>query len=90
MGAMKICQETTGFPTSVDFSGKRIDHNPSLTAHHRLATGGFDVALIVGDDTLLTAPGPVAKALAKIPIIYIGPERNFTSRSTNSFDNCWC
>ncbi|MHA1925970.1 MAG: hypothetical protein ACW974_08645 [Candidatus Thorarchaeota archaeon] len=44
----------------------------------KLVNGEFDVALIVGDDSLVEVPGPAAKALAGIPLIYIGSPGGIT------------
>jgi formylmethanofuran dehydrogenase subunit B len=80
MGALQNCQEITGFPTSVDFSAGTAEHSPQVTAQQKLVSGEFDVALIVGEDALVTTPRAVAKALANLPLIYIGPQRNYTSQ----------
>jgi formylmethanofuran dehydrogenase subunit B len=80
MGTLQVCQETTGYLTSVDFSSGKIEYNPQVTAQRKLVSGEFNAALIVGDDSLLTTPGPVGKALAKIPIVFIGPKRYYTAQ----------
>jgi formylmethanofuran dehydrogenase subunit B len=80
MGTIEVCRNETGFLTSVDFSTGKTEQNPSITAHHKLVSGDFDAALIVGDDFLFSSSGLVAQALAKIPIVYIGPQRNNTSQ----------
>jgi formylmethanofuran dehydrogenase subunit B len=80
MGALQNCQEITGFPTSVDFSSGAIEHNPQVTAQQKLVSGEFDAALIVGEDALLTTPRTVAKALANLPLVYIGSQHNYISQ----------
>jgi formylmethanofuran dehydrogenase subunit B len=45
---------------------------------HNLVEGEFDVALVVGDDALASLPGPAAKALAHIPLIYVGSPGSIT------------
>jgi formylmethanofuran dehydrogenase subunit B len=43
-----------------------------------LVDGKFDAALVVSDDSLMMLPGPAAKALAQMPLIYIGPNGSIT------------
>ncbi len=45
---------------------------------HKLVNGEFDAALIIGDDALVEMPGLAAKALASLPLIYIGPPSGIT------------
>jgi formylmethanofuran dehydrogenase subunit B len=44
----------------------------------KLADGEFDAALIFGHDSLVELPGAAAKALASIPLVYIGPPCGIT------------
>jgi formylmethanofuran dehydrogenase subunit B len=80
MGAIKVCREVTGFSTSVDFSNGKAEYDPTVTAQQKLISGDFDAALLIGDDSIFSSPGPVTKALAKIPFVYIGPQRNTISQ----------
>ncbi|MHA2361766.1 MAG: hypothetical protein ACXAB6_07545, partial [Candidatus Thorarchaeota archaeon] len=50
------------------------------SARQKLESNDFDVALVVGDDSLTSLPGPAAKGLARIPIIYIGPSGGLTEK----------
>jgi formylmethanofuran dehydrogenase subunit B len=79
MGSQKVSREITGFPPSIDFLSGRAEYHPQETAQNKLVSGEFDVALIVGDDSLLTLPGTVGKALSKIPMIYLGPQHHYTA-----------
>jgi formylmethanofuran dehydrogenase subunit B len=44
----------------------------------KLVAGEFDVALVVGNDSLAELPGPAAKALASIQLIFFGPPGGIT------------
>jgi formylmethanofuran dehydrogenase subunit B len=46
----------------------------------RIASGEFDTTLVAGDDVLANLPGPVAKALAKTQIVYVGPPGGLTDK----------
>ena len=46
----------------------------------RITSGEFDTVLVVGDDVLANLPGPAAKALAKIKIVYVGPPGGLTDK----------
>ena len=46
----------------------------------RIVANEFSTALIVGEDHLSVLPGPVAKALAKSTIVYIGPPGGVTDK----------
>jgi formylmethanofuran dehydrogenase subunit B len=46
----------------------------------RISSGEFDTALIVADDALAHLPGPAAKALAKVQIVYVGPPGGLTDK----------
>lgn len=46
----------------------------------RISSGEFDTVLVVGDDVLVNLPGPVAKALAKSKIVYVGPPGGLTDK----------
>jgi formylmethanofuran dehydrogenase subunit B len=52
---------------------KTISADKSTPSISNIAAGEFDVALIVGDDALVELPGSAAKALAQVPLVYIGP-----------------
>ena len=80
MGAIQVCQEITGFTGSVDFSSGKGEHDSQVTAYQKLLSGDIDAALIVGDDSVLSTPGPVAKVLAGLPIVFIGPRNKYTSK----------
>jgi formylmethanofuran dehydrogenase subunit B len=43
-------------------------------------TGGYDIILVVGEDILASLPGPAAKALAKMQIVYLGPPGGLTDK----------
>lgn len=47
---------------------------------NEIANGEYDVSLIVGDDVLANLPGPLAKALAKTKIVYVGPPGGLTDK----------
>lgn len=50
------------------------------TSFERLTSGEFDTVLVVSDDALANLPGPVAKALAKTQIVYVGPPGGLTDK----------
>ncbi|MHA2085873.1 MAG: hypothetical protein ACXABD_19190 [Candidatus Thorarchaeota archaeon] len=50
------------------------------SALQKLRSSEYDIALVVGDDSLATLPGHAAKELARIPIIYIGPSGGLTEK----------
>jgi formylmethanofuran dehydrogenase subunit B len=49
----------------------------------RIMTNEFTHALIVGDDSLATLPGPAARALAKSKIVYVGPKGGVTDKNAD-------
>ena len=49
----------------------------------KIVTNEFTTALIVGDDPLSSLPGPAAKALAKVKLVYIGPPGGLTDKKAN-------
>ncbi|MFW9770128.1 MAG: hypothetical protein ACFFF9_06945 [Candidatus Thorarchaeota archaeon] len=46
----------------------------------KIIANDYTHVLVVGDDPLMTLPGPAAKALAKSKIVYIGPEGGVTDK----------
>ncbi len=54
--------------------------NEVSSSLQRIMANEFSAALIVGDDPLSVLPGPVAKALAKSTIVYIGPPGGVTDK----------
>jgi formylmethanofuran dehydrogenase subunit B len=57
---------------------KAIVDGSATDSLQKLVDGEFDVAIVAGDDSLLELPGAATKALAKIPLIYIGPPGGIT------------
>ncbi|MFW9804448.1 MAG: hypothetical protein ACFFFC_17450 [Candidatus Thorarchaeota archaeon] len=64
-------------PNIMGVARKTVDSDAGNTLS-KLVGGEFDAALVVGDDLLVSLPGPAAKALARIPIIYVGPPGRIT------------
>jgi formylmethanofuran dehydrogenase subunit B len=52
--------------------------NEVSSSLQRIIANEFSIALIVEDDPLSVLPGPVAKALAKSTIVYVGPPGGLT------------
>ena len=57
-----------------------IKAHPVGNSLQRIASGEYDTTLVVGDDILANLPGPVAKALAKTQIVYVGPPGGLTDK----------
>ena len=52
---------------------KSLSTDASTSSITDIVAGDFDAALVVGDDALVELPGSAAKALAQLPLVYIGP-----------------
>jgi len=50
------------------------------SSFQKIIAGEFDTVLVVGDDPLTSLPGPVARALAKSKIVYVGPPGGVTDK----------
>jgi formylmethanofuran dehydrogenase subunit B len=70
-GADTVLTWQTGFPMAVDFSRGAPRYQPGRAAAARLADGGVDVALIVGNASAV--PSAVRDALGAVRTIVIGP-----------------
>jgi len=80
MGAIKTTVDTAGSPSPVDYASGSAAHSPDSTALQRLVAGEFDVALVVGSDSLAEIPSPAARALASTSLVYIGSPEGLTPR----------
>jgi formylmethanofuran dehydrogenase subunit B len=65
-------------PVALDFVSGKPTPLDMKTTLQMLATGEFDVVLIVGNDALATLPNRAAKGLASTRTIYIGSTGGFT------------
>jgi formylmethanofuran dehydrogenase subunit B len=81
MGGIKTVVDSAGSPSSIDYVSGKANASPDSMALPRLVAGEFDVALVVGSDSLAEIPGPAARALASISLVYIGSPRGLTSRN---------
>ena len=54
-----------------------------VSSLQRIASGEFDTTLVVDDDVLAHLPGPVAKALAKTQIVYVGAPGGLTDKTAS-------
>ena len=70
----------TGHINRVYFRGEEIEHGPQQSVIELISNDIIDAAMIIGSDPLASLPGPIAKKLAKIPLITIDPCENLTSR----------
>jgi formylmethanofuran dehydrogenase subunit B len=66
-------------PNIMGIARKTADSDTRNTLS-KLVAGEFDAALVVSDDPLSNLPGPAAKALARIPTIYVGSPGSITGR----------
>ena len=80
MGAIGTTVDTADSPSAIDYASGSANHSPDSTSLQRLVAGEFDVALVVGSDSLAELPGPAARALASISLIYVGPPGGLTPR----------
>ncbi|MHA2379686.1 MAG: hypothetical protein ACXADO_06615 [Candidatus Thorarchaeota archaeon] len=80
MGAIKTSIEIAKSQSAVDYSSGSTNRSPNSTSLQKLVAGVFDVALIVGSDSLAEIPGPAARALASTSLVYIGPPGGLTPR----------
>jgi formylmethanofuran dehydrogenase subunit B len=57
-----------------------IKNKQGVGSLQEIANGEYDISLIVGDDALANLPGPLAKALAKTKIVYVGTPGGLTDK----------
>ncbi|MFX1264281.1 MAG: hypothetical protein ACFFH0_02815 [Promethearchaeota archaeon] len=79
MGEIKTAIDTAGSTSSIDYMSGKGNGSPDSTALQRLVAGEFDVALVVGSDSLAEIPGPAARALGNTSLVYIGSPGGLTS-----------
>ncbi len=70
-GADAVLTWQTGFPFAVDFGRGYPTYRPHAGAAERLAGGEVDAALVIGAPA--TLPGSVARGLAAVATVAIGP-----------------
>ncbi|HVH10190.1 MAG TPA: hypothetical protein VM736_10365, partial [Gemmatimonadales bacterium] len=70
-GAEAVLTWQTGFPGAVDFARGYPGYRPHRGAAELLTRREVDAALVIGAPT--TLPGPVARALAPVATVLIGP-----------------
>ncbi len=73
MGVIKTVSKETSAPSAIDFSSGTAVYASDETSLQRIVRGDFAKALLVGDDALAVLPGPAARVLASMDIVYIGP-----------------
>ncbi len=79
VGAVIACHKKTRLPFSIDFTSK--PPKPYGSIFEGLGNSEFDCALIIGWDAMSLLPGPVVKALNKIPIIAFATHPTLTTQS---------
>jgi formylmethanofuran dehydrogenase subunit B len=65
---------------ALDYAGGQPQVMSGRNTLQRLSDGEFDVALIVGNDALISLPRDAAKGLAKTKIIYVGSSGGITNQ----------
>jgi formylmethanofuran dehydrogenase subunit B len=65
-----------------------IKAKPDTGSIQKIASGEYDVTLVVGGDILLELPGPAAKALAKTKMVYVGPQGGLTDKRAEVSFHC--
>lgn len=78
MGIIKSLRKRIDAPASLDFASGKPKAIGNESTLQKMAKGVFDVALIVGNDPLVSIPGNAARGLAGAKLIYIGSAGGIT------------
>jgi len=65
-----------------------IKAKPKVNPLQKIASGEYDVALVVGGDVLLELPGKAAKSLAKAKLVYVGTPGGLTDKRAEVSFHC--